>query len=116
MLNLTTLLSLTLIVVAGALFWQGQAIRELALTATRLRCRREQVTLLDQTVALTRRRLRWSNRFGPRMERRFSFEFTVTGGERYRGETDTLGGQVVRIALEAHRTPEPAPESHQQIH
>ena len=111
MLNFSTLIIMTLIAVAGALFWQGQAIRELALTATRLRCRREQVTLLDQTVALTRRRLRWSKRFGPQLERRFNFEFTVTGGERHRGQTETLGGQVTRITLEAHRLPEPSEPS-----
>ena len=107
MLDLTTLLTLTLITVTAVLFWQGQAVRERALRATRLHCGKHNVLLLDQTVALKQRRLRWSKRFGPQLERRFGFEFTVSGGERYYGQTDVVGGRVVRIALEAHREPEP---------
>lgn len=105
MLNLTTLLTLTLIAVIATLFWRGQAVRERALRATRLHCSKHDVLLLDQTVALNHRRLRWSKRFGPQIEHHFGFEFTVSGGERYRGQTDMLGGHVVRIALEAHREP-----------
>ncbi len=109
MIDLTTLGVLALIMVVGALFWRGQAVRERALRATRQRCKQYEVVLLDQTVALAACRPRWSRRQGPQLERRFRFEFTVTGQDRYQGVTTTRGDRVASIFLEPHTVPEDEP-------
>ena len=109
--DLTALLVLTLIVVVGAGFWRGQAVRERALRLTRRHCAERHVLLLDQTVAFAGWRLRRDRQGWPRLERSFRFEFTVTGTERYRGRTITAGEQVLAIALEPHRLPDDSPET-----
>ncbi|MBA3981433.1 MAG: DUF3301 domain-containing protein [Alcanivorax sp.] len=90
-------------VAAGALIWRGQGVRERALLATRLRCQREGVVLLDQTVALRQTRLARDADGRLRMRRVYQFEFTVTGGERYQGETTMLGLSPRHIMLPPHR-------------
>lgn len=108
--DLTDLLVLGVLVWGAVLFWRAQRIRETALLATRRHCEREEVMLLDETVGLKRLRLRREARGEPiRLWRFYEFEFTVTGGERYRGETLLIGERVARITLPPHRFVE-APE------
>ena len=102
-LNLTDLLLLAALAIGAALFWRSQRIRETALRATRRHCEREEVLLLDQTVGLKRLRLRRDGEGRLRLWRVYEFEFTVTGGERYRGETLVTGDRVVRVTLPPHR-------------
>ncbi|MBA4719820.1 MAG: DUF3301 domain-containing protein [Alcanivorax sp.] len=102
-LQLTDLLLLSALCIAAALFWRAQKIRESALLATRRHCQREDVMLLDETVALRRVRVRRDPGRGLCLLRCYSFEFTVTGGERYQGETRMLGPRVLSITLPPHR-------------
>ncbi|ASK35732.1 hypothetical protein CEK62_15750 [Alcanivorax sp. N3-2A] len=102
-LDLTDLLLLAALVLGAALFWRSQRIRETALRVTRRYCEREDVMLLDETVGLKRLRLRRDNQGKLRLWRVYEFEFTVTGGERYRGETLVLGERVERVTLPPHR-------------
>ena len=107
-LALTDLLLLAALMIGAALFWRAQRIRETALRVTRRHCEREEVLLLDQTVGLKRLRLRRDGEGRLRLWRFYEFEFTVTGGERYRGETLVAGDRVVRVTLPPHRfSPEP---------
>lgn len=102
--DLIDLLLLGVLVLGAVLFWRAQRIRETALLATRRHCEREAVSLLDETVGLKRLRLRREAPGGPlRLWRFYEFEFTVTGGERYRGETLVIGERVARITLPPHR-------------
>ena len=88
---------------AGALIWRGQGVRERALALTRQRCEREGLVLLDQSVALHRARPARDENGRVCMRRVYRFEFTVTGGERYRGDTTMLGLRLARIVLPPHR-------------
>lgn len=103
MINLGDLTLLLLVLLGGLYWWQAQGVRETALRATRLHCRREGLQLLDDTVAL---RGFWFKRDGKgrwHIWRGYQFEFTATGEERYQGRTITLGKEVERIVLPPHR-------------
>lgn len=102
-LNLTDLLLLAALAIGAALFWRSQRIRETALRATRRHCEREEVVLLDQTVGLKRFRLARDERGRWGLWRIYAFEFTVTGGERYQGETRLRGERVHSVVLPPHR-------------
>lgn len=102
-LALTDLMLLAALVIGAALFWRAQRIRETALRVTRRHCEQENVLLLDQTVGLKRLRLRRDGNGRLRLWRFYEFEFTVTGGERYRGETLVASDRVVRVTLPPHR-------------
>ncbi|MBZ2188528.1 DUF3301 domain-containing protein [Alcanivorax sp. JB21] len=101
--TLFQLLLLAMAFATGALIWRGQGVRERALIATRQRCEREGLVLLDQSVALHRARPARDDNGRLCMRRVYQFEFTVTGGERYRGDTTMLGLRLAKIMLPPHR-------------
>ncbi len=87
-------------------FWRAQGTREIALRATRQHLQQQQLSLLDDNVAL---RAVWfkRNRQGElKLWRRYIFEFTATGHERYKGCVITLGNRVENFQLEPHRFPD----------
>ena len=90
----------------GSYFWQAHGIREIALRATRLYCRREGLQLLDESVALRTLWLKRDTKGKVRGWRGYQFEFTATGDERYLGKIVTLGRQVESIQVPPHRIPE----------
>lgn len=102
-LQLTDLFLLFALAAGAGLFWKGRQVHEIALRLTRRHCEREEVLLLDETVGLKKIRLRRDERGRLRLWRLYTFEFTVTGGERYSGETRVIGGQVASITLPPHR-------------
>lgn len=102
-LQLSDLLLLTALAVAAALFWRARRVHETAVRLTRRHCDREDVMLLDETVGLKKIRLRRDKTGRLRVARSYGFEFTVTGGERYGGETRMLGELMEGVTLEPHR-------------
>ena len=56
-----------------------------------------------QTVGLKRFRLARDERGRWGLWRIYAFEFTVTGGERYQGETRLRGERVHSVVLPPHR-------------
>ncbi len=85
------------------LWWNAQGAKQYALRETRAYCRDMDVQLLDDVVAL---RGFWFKRDGQgrlRLWRSYTFEFTATGHERYRGRVVLLGAKVANIYLEPHR-------------
>lgn len=89
---------------AVMLFWyRGLAVRESALAAVRRHCDEMDIQLLDQTVAL---RSIWLGRNADgrlALRRRYNFEFTSTGDERYQGQISFLGKRIERVQTDAHR-------------
>ncbi|MDF1693184.1 MAG: DUF3301 domain-containing protein [Zhongshania sp.] len=88
-----------------AYFWRAQGTRELALRATRKHLDQQQLQLLDGHVAL---RAVWCKRDANgqiKLWRRYIFEFTATGHERYKGQVVTLGNRIEGFELEPHRFP-----------
>jgi len=93
---------------AGLLYWcwtTSQAIKEIALAATRRHCAALDLQLLDHTVARDRLSLRRDADGRVRVWRSWQFEFSATGNDRYRGHAVTLGRTVVTIELQPHRMP-----------
>ena len=80
-------------------FWQDTLrIRELALAAAHQVCRRQQLQLLDATVALRRVVLRRSaGRL--RLQRTFQFSYSSEGDDRRTGFVITTGNHVEQVGL-----------------
>ena len=106
MIALADISLLLLVGVLGYYYWQAQGVREVALRATRLYCQRENLQLLDDSIAL---RALWVKRDASgrwRLWRGYQFEFTVSGEERYSGRTVTLGRFIESIQVPPHRMPD----------
>jgi len=87
----------------------GLRARELAIAAAQRHCQQQSLQLLDQSVSLHRV---WPARdaIGQwRMRRTYHFEFTATGGERYRGQLTSCGHSLEKIQLQPHRFPDQCP-------
>ncbi|MBV1789874.1 DUF3301 domain-containing protein [Marinobacterium sp. D7] len=85
------------------LWWRGQKVREIALKHARKSCNEMDLQLLDESVAL---RAIWIKRDEDgqlHIWRRYTFEFTSTGDERYSGQVVTLGYRATGIDLPPHR-------------
>lgn len=74
--------------------------REQALHACQSACREMDVQLLDHTVALARLRLVRDARGRVRLRRRYGFEFSTGGTDRWRGHVDLLGLIVTGVELQ----------------
>lgn len=103
MYDLSDLAWLTLLVCCCLYWWKAHGMKEIALAATRKYCRNVDVELLDDTVVLKAFWFRRDAGGRLRMWRRYAFEFTSTGEERYSGFIVLLGPQVSNIQLEPHR-------------
>lgn len=94
-----------LVLLIGAVWYWFHAIRakELARLAGRRRCNEVGVIFLDDTVMLTRLRLRRDGMGRMKIYREFQFEFASDGGVRYGGEIALLGERVVSLVMEPYR-------------
>ncbi len=101
--DLKDLFWLSLIVLFGLHWWRGQRVKEIALRATRRHCDELDLQLLDESIGL---RAIWLRRdAGGRLRwwRSYTFEFTSSGDDRYRGRVVTLGDRVESIQVAPHR-------------
>jgi hypothetical protein len=91
------------IALAFVFWWKSLAVKQLAYRAALRRCDELGLQLLDQSIML--RGIRFKRGSGGRLlvMRRYIFEFSSTGGERYRGEVWLLGATLERVELEPHR-------------
>jgi len=95
---------LILLLVAGFLYWLSASRgKEVARQVGRRACEAEGVQFLDDTVVLTRTRLRRGADDRPAIYREYRFEFSVEGDRRYHGEIALLGRILQRITLEPYR-------------
>ncbi|MBI1422857.1 MAG: DUF3301 domain-containing protein [Gammaproteobacteria bacterium] len=85
------------------LWWDGLGAKEVARENCKRVCRERDVLFLDDTVALARLRLRRGSDGNLRVYRRFHFEFTSDGEQRYQGYVDMLGNRVLHTEMEAYR-------------
>lgn len=77
--------------------------KELARAAGQRACEQADVQFLDDTVELTKLRLRRSEGGALVLYREYRFEFTNDSAHRYRGEITMLGRRVLRVTLEPFR-------------
>ena len=101
--ELTDLLLLTLVASIIYLWYRGLAVRERALKAVENYCTKLDLQLLDQNVSLRGLWLKRDDRGRLVPWRRYQFEFTTTGDQRYRGQVVLLGSRLESITSEAHK-------------
>lgn len=94
---------LIFVALIGWYWWSAQGVKDRALQAAKKHCKEMEVQLLDDSVALQRLWLRKDDRGVLRVWRRFHFEFTATGEERYQGSVELLGLSVDALQLAPHR-------------
>lgn len=104
--DLTALIWMSLLALVSLLWWHNLKARELALKQVKRYCDREALQLLDQSVALRGLSItRNPNNGQLGLKRRYGFEFTSTGDERYQGSIELLGARLLHIEVDAHRVP-----------
>lgn len=83
------------------LWWQGKAVKELALPLVKRQCKKMNLQLLDETISIHKTKLTWY-RGQPQLKRIFHFEFTSTGTARYIGTASFIGKKLENIDFEVH--------------
>ncbi len=101
--ELTDLFLLTLVAGVIYVWYKGLAVRERALKAVESYCNKLDLQLLDQNVSLRALWLKRDDRGRLALWRRYQFEFTTTGDQRYRGQVVLLGNRLESITSEAHK-------------
>ena len=96
--------------IGGGWYWyDAMRAKELAREAGRRRCDEVGVTFLDDTVSLTRLRIRRDGDGRLAIWREFQFEFSSDGSARYGGEIVLFSGRVRHIEMEPYRATPPEP-------
>ncbi|MAZ89201.1 MAG: hypothetical protein CL693_16350 [Cellvibrionaceae bacterium] len=85
------------------LIWQNAGFRDRAIQLAKQHCERMDVQLLDDTIALTKLRLKKDRRGNIAVSRSYEFEFTSTGDRRYQGSLSLHGKKLDNVDLEPHR-------------
>lgn len=101
--ELSDLLWLTFLGLAGLHWWHGQKAKEVALRAAVKHCKEMDLQLLDQGLYLRGFWFRRDEKGTLRIWRSYQFDFTATGDDRAKGRVAMLGFKVTGISLEAHR-------------
>lgn len=98
-----TTLAFILLLAALAWFWfENLGHREIAIIICKKICRQVNVQLLDDTVVLTRIRLRRGQSGQIILQRTYLFEFTDDGNLRQQGTLLLLGKQVELIEMQGY--------------
>lgn len=85
---------------AGFLAWRNSMrARERAVSFCRNLCSRHQVQFLDDTVALTRLRVRLDPQLGLKLHRVYEFEFSAEGQSRSLGSVVLTGDRIDAVHL-----------------
>lgn len=101
--DLAQLFIVFIFVVIGILLWQNAGTRERALGLAAKYCESQDVQLLDQSVALVSMSLSKDGRGNLAIGRRYEFEFTSTGEQRYKGRLKLHGQRLKDSELDPHR-------------
>jgi hypothetical protein len=102
----TELLVLIVILLAGWYWFTAMRAKERAVRAGRKRCGDVGVVFLDDTVVLTKLRLRRDHHGRMVFHRQYRFEFASDGSDRYVGELTMVGKYIKTLDMEAYRVPE----------
>jgi len=76
-------------------FWYGSIrVREIAVLGVKMRLESRGLLLLDQTVSLSKIRLRRDHGGQMRFEREYQFEFSSNGDDRYGGRVTLYANRI----------------------
>lgn len=105
MLTLSLLFWGTLAAALISFWWQSDKIKSVALQVVTAHCKKQGLQLLDQTMVLSGLWPIRSTTGSFALRRRYAFEFTSTGQERYKGLVELQGRQLSHFALAPHILP-----------
>ena len=94
---LLLLISLAIIVI---IWHESLRIRELVILRCQALCREAELQLLDQTVAMAYISVGKSPSGLPCLKRRYQFEVSKDGTERYTGYVNLLGREIVMVSFD----------------
>lgn len=103
MFDLSDVLVFFIFVVFCMLWWNAQGVKPIALAATKNYCKKMDLQLLDEGVALKGFWFKRNSQGRVCLWRSYHFEFASTGDERYSGIIVLLGRSVESIKLDPHR-------------
>jgi len=106
MLTLSSIFWTAVVVSLISFWWKGDQVRGFALTYLDDHCRQQDLQLLDQTIVLKGVWPRRGDSGSLQLRRRYEFEFTSTGTERYKGMIELSGRRLQRIELAPHIVPD----------
>lgn len=84
-------------------WWRAKAIKDTVLAAAKTYCKQMDVMLLDDAVYSRGLWFKRDRQGRLRVWRRYLFEFTSTGEERYLGRVIMLGQRIEHMELDPHR-------------
>ena len=105
-LELSDIAVFSVLAVVAMIWWQTQAIRQIAIRHASQYCKRKGLQFLDEGISLNIAGLKRNSRGSLSLLRRCRFEFSATGDDRYQGEVIMLGKQLVDIKTPPYREPE----------
>ena len=99
MLTLGNMFVLMLLATGAAWLWHNHGLRERALERVKQHCKKLDIDLLDENVALKKFGLVPDANGRKRLARVYDFEFTVTGEQRHTGTITQFGAHSAKIEL-----------------
>lgn len=97
-------LLVVLLMLAGVAYWLDSIrSKEIAREAGKQACKKYELLFLDDTVVIEKVRLRRDARGRMKFFRKYLFEFTSDGENRYKGNITILGKLVQKIDMEAYQ-------------
>lgn len=102
MLTLMDLVWIALLVMLVNHWWRSRDAKAFALQYAAKRCQELGLQLLDQSMVLRKSRLRFGNNSFLHWHRRYDFEFSSTGHERYPGSVELAGNRLLGIEMSAY--------------
>ena len=97
---MTQLFPIILLGLVAWFWWGATRAREVAVASARRACQQVDVQFLDDTVAMSKLRLRRDPRGQMRIMRYYRFEFSATGTDRRPGYAVMLGHHLVDLHLD----------------
>lgn len=101
--SLFELLFIGIIISAVAFWWYTNELKQFAYRVARRRCDEDDVQFLDDSVALSKVRLRRNELGRLVLQCQYSFEFATRGDTRYHGELLFLGRVLTTVEMEPHK-------------
>jgi len=101
--SLIELLLLLCVALAVAFWWHTNELKQIAHRLAKRRCDQSDVQFLDDSVVLSKVRLRRNQQGRIGLQCSFTFEFASLGDARYRGELLFLGKALQHIEMEPHK-------------
>ena len=94
-----------LLFVAGVFYWiDASRAKFIARSGGKRACDQAGVGFLDDSVVLSKIRLRRNRMGNLKLYRRYRFEFSSDGSYRYGGEIELLGRRIENVTMEAYRS------------